>query len=92
MQYSPWNWSQIGIKLGTKREIPKASKFYVEKRLSMLQAEMSHLWHVNLSFTDQNRIQRMGPMKLNLEGLEMQEWNIRTNRAQKVYEKMGSFV
>ena len=39
----------------------------------MLQAEMSHLWHVNVCFTDQNRIQRMSPMKLNLEGLEMQE-------------------
>ena len=64
------NWYLTGNKTC---EIPKASKFCVEKRLSMLQAEMSHLWHVNVCFTDQNRIQRMSPMKLNLEGLEMQE-------------------
>ena len=31
-------------------------------------------------------------MKLNFEGLEMQKWNIRTDGAQKVDEKMGSFV
>ena len=29
--YSPGNWGEVGIKLETKRYIPKVSKFYVEK-------------------------------------------------------------
>ena len=32
------------------------------------------------------------PKELNFEGLEMQKWNIPTKRAQRVDDKMGSFV
>ena len=32
------------------------------------------------------------PMELSFEGLGMQKWNIPTDRAQRVDEKMGSFV
>ena len=31
-------------------------------------------------------------MELNFEGLEIQKWNIPTDRAQRVNKKMGSFV
>ena len=32
------------------------------------------------------------PMELNFKGLEIQKWNIPTDRAQRVDEKMGLFV
>ena len=31
-------------------------------------------------------------MEPNFEGLEMQKWNIPTDRAHRFYEKIGSFV
>ena len=34
-------------------------------------------------------MQRGDPMDLNFEGLELQEWNIPTDRAQRVDEKNG---
>ena len=37
-------------------------------------------------------MQKGGLMELNFEGLEMQNWNIPTDRAQREDEKMGSFV
>ena len=32
------------------------------------------------------------PKELNFEGLEMQKWNISTNRAQRADKKMGPLV
>ena len=32
------------------------------------------------------------PMELNFEGLEMQKWNIPTDRVQRVNKKIGWFV
>ena len=40
-------------------------------------------------FTDQNKMQRGDSTKLNLEGLEMQKWNIPTDRARRADEKNG---
>ena len=34
-------------------------------------------------------MQWLGPMQLNFEGLQMQKWNILTDRAQKASEKKG---
>ena len=46
-------------------------------------------WHVNLYYTDQNKMQSGNLMELNFEDLEIQKWNISTDRAQKVDEKNG---
>ena len=37
-------------------------------------------------------MQRGHPMELNFEGLEMQKWNIPTDRVQRVDKKIGWFV
>ena len=81
------NWYQIG---NETCYIAKVSKFYVEKGYLCLQTWKCHHWHV--SFTDQNIMEMGDPMVLNFEGLGMQKWNIPTDRAQRVDEKMGSFV
>ena len=45
-----------------------------------------------LYYTDQNITQRKDPLDLNFEGLEIQKWNILTDRVQRAVEKIGSFV
>ena len=40
-------------------------------------------------FTGQNIMQKKDPMELNFEGLEMEKWNIATDRAPRVDGKSG---
>ena len=41
--------------------------------------------------TDKNMMQRRDPIEQNFDGLEMQMWNIATDRAWRADEKTGSF-
>ena len=80
------NWYTIWTKTFY---IPKVSKYYLEKGYLYKQAWKCHLWHVNVCFTNHNAMQKEDLMELNFEGLEMQKWNMRTDRAQRVDEKNG---
>ena len=68
-------------------------KFSLEKRYVCEQGWKCHDWPVNMYFTNQSMIQRGrgggGAMKLNFEGLQMQKWNIATDRIQKVRKGNG---
>ena len=64
------NWYQIDNRT---YYILKVRKFYVEKRYPCQQTSNCRLWHVNVYFTDQSRMQRGDSMELNVEGLEMQK-------------------
>ena len=55
----------------------------------MLTALKCHLLHVNMYFTDQNIMQEGDSTELNFKGLEMQKWNISTDRAQRADAKNG---
>ena len=77
------NWHQIGDKT---YYIPKVSKFYVEIKYLCDR-------HVNVYYTGKNIMQRgRMEMTLNFEGLEMQKWNIQTDRGQRVDQQIGLFV
>ena len=80
------NWYTIWTKTCY---IPKVRKYYVEKGYLYQQAWKCHIWHVNVYFTNHNVMQKGDPMELNFESLEMQKWNIPTDRSQKVDEKNG---
>ena len=80
------NWYQIGNK---SCYMPQVNNFSVEKGHLCEQTWKYHLWHLDVYFTDQNIIQSGKPMELNFEGLEMQKWNIPTDRAQKVDKENG---
>ena len=80
---SPWDWDQIGIKLGTKLVIYKARKIFVEK---------VYVNRLEWVITDQNRMKRGDPIEMNFENFEMQKWNIPADRAQTVDGKMRWFV
>ena len=51
------------------------------------QAGKSYLLHEDVFFTDQNIMQSGNTMELNFEGLQMQKWNILSDRAQRVHDK-----
>ena len=77
------NWHQIGDKT---YYIQKVSKVYVEIKYLCDR-------HVNVYYTGKNIMQRGGmEMTLNFEGLEMQKWNIQTDRGQRVDQQIGLFV
>ena len=80
------NWYTIWTKTCY---IPKVRKYYVKKGYLYQQAWKCHIWHVNVYFRNHNVMQKGDPMELNFESLEMQKWNIPTDRAQKVDEKNG---
>ena len=82
LNFTSWDWGQIGIKLETKCYIPKVSKFYVGKWYVCKQVLKSQLWHVSVYFTDQNIMQSKNPVKMSFEGPEMQKSNIPTDRTQ----------
>ena len=79
------NWYQVDSKTCY---IPEVSIFYVEKWYLCQQAWKfyCHLWHVNLYFTEQNKVQR-DPLELNFEGLEMLKLNNPTDGAQGLDEE-----
>ena len=80
------NWYTIWTKT---YYIPKVSKYYLEKGYLYKQAWKCHLWHVNVYFTSHNAMRKEDLMELNFEDLEMQKWNMPTDRAQRVDEKNG---
>ena len=67
---SSWNWCQICIKLWTNHVMyQKLANFTKKKSIYV------------------NRVEELScgyPIKLNLDGLEMQKWNIPKDRAQRV--------
>ena len=66
----------------------KVCKFYAEKGYLYKQAIKCHLC-IYICLTDQIIMQRGDHMKLNFEGLKLQKRNIRTDRPQRVDEKLG---
>ena len=83
------NWYQIGNKTC---QIPKASKFYVEKKISMLAGfKVSH-FACKRVFYRQEHNANGDPIEMNFKGLEMHKPNMTTDRVQRVDEKMESFV
>lgn len=69
---SPRDWGQACIKLGTKYFMSQKLANYhyqLAKKISTLK-----VWflHVNIYFTNQNLMQKRGPMELNFGGIEMQ--------------------
>lgn len=69
---SPRDWGQTCIKLVTKHFMSQKLANYhyqLTKKISTLK-----VWflHVNIYFTNQNIMQKRGPMELNFGGIEMQ--------------------
>lgn len=69
---SPRDWGQTCIKLRTKHFMSQKLANYhyqLTKKISTLK-----VWflHVNIYFTNQNIMQKRGPMELNFGGIEMQ--------------------
>ena len=64
MSTSPWDWDQIGIKLGTKLVICKARKIFVEN---------VYVNRLEWAITDQNRMKRGDLIEMNFENFEMQK-------------------
>ena len=75
---SPSDWVQIGITLGIKHVRYKKLANFVKKK---------DVYASTVYFIDQNTMQRGNPMEMNMKGLEMQNWNIPMDRAQKVDDK-----
>ena len=68
--------------------IYNVSNCSVEKGYLCQQACKWHYWHVNVYFTEQSIKQRGGLMELNFESLEIQKWNIPTDKAQRANKKI----
>ena len=67
----------------------KASKIYVQKRISILAGLTLSSLACKCVFYRPKHNARKDSMQLNFEGLQMQKWNIPTDRAQRAYEKNG---
>ena len=67
----------------------KASKIYVQKRISILAGLTLSSLACKCVFYRPKHNAREDSMQLNFEGLQMQKWNIPTDRAQRAYEKNG---
>ena len=85
----------IGAKLVSKckqsMSYNKSLQIFCRKKMPMLTgSKVSSLACKCVNFTDQNIIQRRRyPMELNFKCLEMQKWNIPTDRVQRVDGKNG---
>ena len=62
------------------------------KRISMLAGLKVSSLQIKFVFYRPEHHAKEDPMELNFKGLEIQKWNIPTDRAQRVDEKMGLFV
>ena len=84
-----WDWHQIVIKLGTRHVIYQKLANFMYKRISMSTTlKVSLLAYKCVFYRPENNAQGY-PKELNFGGLEMQKWNIPTDRAQRVDEKSG---
>ena len=69
---SPWDWDQIGIKVGTKHVIYEKFANLLQKKDNYVNRLKSHIWHVKMYFKDHNIMQTVDPIEMNFEGLKMQ--------------------
>ena len=68
--------------------IPKVGKFESRKRISTLTGlKVPSLACKPVFYTNYDIMQKENSMELNLEGLEMQKWNIPTDRIQRSGKK-----